>query len=78
MGLDKTTFSVPQTYRKNSLQLIEIFYPKLMECFLSGNEINVVNEELDGFDAHTSGKLYQSNIFYSFLVFFGISIRMFL
>ena len=40
-----------------------------MECFLSGNEINVVNEELDGFDAHTSGKLNQSNIFYSF---FGI------
>ena len=69
MGLYKTTVSVPQTYRKNSLHLIEIFYPKLMECFLSGNEINVVNEELDGFDAHTSGKLYQSNIFYSF---FGI------
>ena len=69
MGLDKTTFSVPQTYRKNSLQLIEIFYPKLMECFLSGNEINVVNEELDGFDAHTSGKLYQSNIFYFYSFF---------
>ena len=71
MEFDKTTFSASQTYRKNSLQLIEIFYPKLMECFLSGNEINVVNEELDGFDAHThERKIVSIKYFLFFFVLF--------
>ena len=76
MGLYKTTVSVPQTYRKNSLHLIEIFYPKLMECFLSGNEINVVNEELDGFDAHTRAENCINQVF--FILVFKLNKSMFI
>ena len=40
-----------------------------MECFLSGNEINVVNEELDGFDAHTRAENCINQVFFILFYF---------